>query len=53
MCSVPYLPELAFICARTTAGDSDWNPLADLNFDNKINVIDVALAAKNFGKTYR
>jgi parallel beta-helix repeat protein len=29
-----------------------WNPLADENEDNKVNMMDVALIAKNLGKTY-
>jgi hypothetical protein len=33
-------------------GHSRWNPVADENEDNVINVIDLALIAMNYGKTY-
>jgi len=32
--------------------DSRWNPIADVNKDDVINIIDVALIARNYGKTF-
>jgi parallel beta-helix repeat protein len=29
-----------------------WNPIADENEDNKIDIFDIALTCRNFGKTY-
>jgi hypothetical protein len=34
-----------------SAGDPKWNPDCDLNYDGKINLLDVALAVKNFRRT--
>jgi len=31
-------------------GQPRWNPMADTNKDNKVNIIDFAIIAKNFGK---
>jgi len=31
-------------------GHSRWNPIADINKDNKTNIVDLVLIAKNFGK---
>ncbi len=33
-------------------GDPNWLAQADMNQDSKIDMVDVALIAKNFGKTF-
>ncbi len=33
----------------TVSGDAKWNPDADLNRDNRINIIDLAYLARNYG----
>jgi subtilisin family serine protease len=33
------------------SGDSNWNPNADINQDGQINVMDLQLLGKNYGKT--
>jgi len=30
-----------------------WNPLADLNSDESVNVLDISVAASDFGKSFR
>lgn len=44
--------DIAFIAISygTYVGDSKWNPNADINDDDKIDIRDVSLAASNFGK---
>jgi parallel beta-helix repeat protein len=32
-------------------GQPNWNPICDLNGDNRINILDIAIAAKNFGRS--
>jgi hypothetical protein len=32
-------------------GSPKWNPNADINNDNKIDMKDIGIAVKNFGKT--
>jgi len=32
-------------------GDSGWNPKADLDGNNAINIVDILIIAKNFGAT--
>jgi hypothetical protein len=35
----------------SSIGDDDWNPSLDLNWDGKIDMRDLAIAAHNYGKT--
>jgi len=45
--------DLEFIASNLgyTLGDEEWNPNLDLNWDGKIDMKDVAIAAHNYGKT--
>jgi hypothetical protein len=36
----------------TVPDDARWNPIADINLDNKVNIFDITLVAKKFGKHY-
>jgi rhodanese-related sulfurtransferase len=37
---------------RTKEGDENWNPIADLDDNKEINIIDLYQVATNFGKTF-
>jgi hypothetical protein len=36
---------------HSVPGDSNWNPVADVNNDDVINIVDAAIAGKEYGKT--
>jgi hypothetical protein len=48
-----YLCTLAFGCCNKIGRPADprWNPICDINGDNLINAKDLALIAKDFGKS--
>jgi len=45
--------DIGFIakCFQTTPDDPNWDLAADVNLDDKINILDISTCAKNFGKT--
>ncbi|MFX0150859.1 MAG: hypothetical protein ACFFAJ_08775 [Candidatus Hodarchaeota archaeon] len=47
--------DLEFIASKLgyTLGDEEWNPNLDLNWDGKIDMKDIAIAAHNYGKTVK
>jgi len=49
-----FLRKALFSCCwiASEVGEASWSFLADVNGDKRVNIIDIALFAQNFGKTY-
>jgi len=36
----------------TSSSDPEWDPVYDLNYDEKVDMKDITLVLSNFGKSY-
>jgi len=46
--------DLGLVCRAfgSYPGESQWNPIADINKDGKVDIKDVAAVARHFGEKY-